>query len=37
MAEVDKKKAVDEEYVLKQYEAKIGYYWGASRSNKLAY
>ena len=37
MAEADKKKAVDEEYVLKQYEGKISYYWSASRSNKLAY
>ena len=37
MAEAEKKKAVDEDYVLKQYEDKISYYWGASRSNKLAY
>lgn len=37
MTEVEKMKAVDGEYVLKQYEDKINYYWGASRSNKLAY
>ncbi len=37
MAEAEKMKVVDADYVLKQYEGKISYYWKASRSNKLAY
>ena len=37
MADLEKAKAVDEQYVLKQYKDKIDYYWAASRSNKKAY
>ena len=37
MADSEQAKAVDEQYVLKQYESKISYYWAASSSNKKAY
>lgn len=28
---------IDDQYVLDKYNSKIGYYWGASRSNKNSY
>lgn len=31
------KQAIDDQYVLDQYNNKIAYYWGASRSNKNSY
>jgi CHASE1-domain containing sensor protein len=37
MADLEQLTAIDEGYVLKQYEAKIKYYWDASRSNKESY
>ena len=37
MADPEQAKGVDEQYVLKQYESKISYYWAASSSNKKAY
>lgn len=37
MDNLSKPKIVDDEYVLNQYESKISYYWGASRSNKNAF
>lgn len=37
MVDLEKTKAVDEQYVLKQYESKINYYWAASSNNKKAY
>ena len=37
MADSEQAKAVDLQYVLKQYESKISYYWAASSSNKKAY
>jgi hypothetical protein len=37
MTDTDQAKAVDEQYVLKQYESKINYYWAASSNNKKAY
>jgi len=37
MAETEKTNMVDEQYVLKQYQKMIDYYWGASRSNRNAY
>ena len=37
MMDTEQAKAVDEQYVLKQYESKINYYWAASSNNKKAY
>jgi hypothetical protein len=37
MADLEQPKVVDESYVLKLYQDKIDYYWGASRSNKASY
>jgi hypothetical protein len=37
MIDLEQRKTADDNYVLQQYEAKIKYYWDASRSNKTAY
>src|SRR5512141_2770901 len=37
MTDLEQPKVVDENYVLKLYQNKIDYYWGASRSNKASY
>jgi len=37
MADLERLKTIDEQYVLNQYENKIYYYWRASVNNKRAY
>ncbi len=37
MSDLAKPKVIDEEYVLKQYDEKIDYYWRSSSSNKKAF
>ncbi len=37
MTDLEQRATMDESYILKQYEAKIKYYWDASRTYKILY